>query len=212
MTHKHRFSSSYHRNLLERYLFKFKNLISGEILDIGSKNRRYDSLFRGKITAIDINPKPDLNIIPGNITKLDFSPNRFDSIICLEVFEYLKPEDFKLAYHEIHKVLKQNGKVIITIPFYFGDHEDKLRYTYGFINDYLKESNLFKFQIFKFGNRYIAMYDMIRNSLIKRKSKITRILSQILILAPIYLVLKIFSLERKVDDFYSGLFLILKKM
>lgn len=211
MKFKSYISRTYHRNLLEKYLNKYSYLIKGDILDIGSKNRRYDHLFQGKITAIDINPKPELNIIYGNLTKINFEPHSFDSIICLEVFEYLEPEHFKLAFDEIYNVLKKNGKAIISIPFYYGDHKDNIRFTYNFILNYIKQSNRFNFKLFKLGNKYTAIYDMINSKIRQNNSKIMQRLKQFSILYLYYLIIKLFSLENRVDEFYSGIFLVCAK-
>ena len=204
-------SKSFHRNLLENYLRRYCYLIKGNILDIGSKNRRYDHLFQGKITAIDIIPKPDLNIIEGNITQLNFEPNIFDGIICLEVFEYLEPNKFQLAFEEIYKVLKPSGKAIISIPFYYRYHKDKVRFTHDFIINYLKKWDKFYFKIFKIGNKYTAIYDMIRYNLIQFKSKLVRILLRITILRLCYSIIRLFSFDKREDDFYSGIFILCTK-
>ena len=92
MDFKHK---TYHRNLLERLLKKHAHLITEGILDVGSKNRRYDSWFNGHITAIDLQPNPQDNILAGDIEKgLNFEDQSFESIICLEVFEYLEKGSF----------------------------------------------------------------------------------------------------------------------
>ena len=204
-------SKSFHRNLLEDYLRRYCYLIKGNILDIGSKNRRYDHLFQGKITAIDIRPNLGKNIIDGNLIDLKFDSNQFDSIICLEVFEYLEPNDFQKGFNEILKVLKKGGKAIITIPFYYADHQDRIRFTHGFISDYLSQENKFKFSSFKFGNKYTAIYDMIRNKIIQFKSKLIRVLLRITILRLCYSIMRFFSLDKREDEFYSGIFIVCTK-
>jgi len=204
-------SKTYHRNLLEKLLNKYKYLIKGNILDIGSKNRRYDHLFKGNITAIDIRSKPEYNILKGDLTHLEFESNNFDSIICLEVFEYIEPDKFKQGYEEIYRVLKPNGRVIISIPFYYKDHEDFMRVTYDYILNYLIQLNQFKIKIIKFGNKYTALYDVIRYTKLERKSNILRNFCYNSVLLILYLVIKLFTLEKKQDFFYSGCFIILSK-
>lgn len=202
---------TYHRNLLELLLSKNKYLIKNKILDIGSKNRRYDHLFNGDIIAIDIIPDPDLNVIKGDVTNLKFQLNEFDSIICLEVFEFLKPEEFKAGIDEIYRVLKQGGTVLISIPFYYYDHGDYIRLTYKYVYDYLKKFNKFKFKIVKFGNKYTTIFDNLRYYMIERRRTFLKGMEMTPILFIFYLIIKIFSLERKKDFFYSGLFIIASK-
>jgi len=64
--------NSPHRVLLEEKIKKIAPIISGEVLDIGSKNRRYDSLFKAHIIAADINENKEKNIIKADINKLPF--------------------------------------------------------------------------------------------------------------------------------------------
>lgn len=52
--------------------------------------------------------------------KLKFEDDEFDVIICLEVFEHLQNPYYALA--EIQRVLKPNGKLILSIPNHLGGH------------------------------------------------------------------------------------------
>lgn len=203
---------SHHRHLLEKQLLKYKHLINGKILDIGSKTRRYDHLFQGEVVAIDINPDPKLNIIKGDLINLEFDSDSFDSVICIEVFEQLEPDEFKVGISEIIRVLKKKGKAIITIPFFMLDCRDNLRFTFVYLSNYLKQLNNINFRIIKIGNKYTAIYDALKNSLIQRKPNILKAISLISLILIFYLILKIFSLEKKVDLFYSGCFIICTKI
>ncbi|MHA1284338.1 MAG: class I SAM-dependent methyltransferase [Promethearchaeota archaeon] len=205
-------SHTFHRNLLEKLLEKYKYIIKGEILDIGSKNRRYDFLFKGHITAIDKNPKPEFNIIKGDLLNLQFESNSFDSLICIEVFQYIEPENFKKGIEEIYRILKPEASAIISIPFYYKDHGDILRITSRYILNLLRNLNYFDVKVIKFGNKYTAIYDIIRYKKIEQQSsnKIKNLFYD-LILFIFYIIIKILSLDKKNDSFYSGLFIILKK-
>ncbi|MDD3296619.1 MAG: class I SAM-dependent methyltransferase [Candidatus Omnitrophica bacterium] len=52
--------------------------------------------------------------------KLEFIDNKFDIVICLEVFEHLQNPYFALT--EVQRVLKPGGKLILSIPNYLGGH------------------------------------------------------------------------------------------
>ncbi len=204
-------TKSYHRNILENLLEKHKHLIKGKILDIGSKNRRYDYLFNGEITAIDTNPRPEFNVIEGNLINLNFKPNSFDSIICFGVFEYLEPIDFKKGFEEIHRVLTDKGYALISIPFFCNDHMDYMRVTYNLLLKLLKNCNRFDFTLSKIGNKYTAIYDIVRD---REKIHLLKGLKKYrvyFVLFLLYLIIKLFSLENKNDSLYSGIFLVLIK-
>lgn len=200
-------NKTFHRILLEKLLLKNKDLISGKIIDIGSKNRRYDDLFSGEITATDLKANPDHEIIYGNIEeKLHFPDEYFDSLICIEVFEYLEKYDFAIS--EIHRLLKKNGRAIISIPFMYNDHQDKMRFTADFISQ--KFIDFSDVKILKIGNGYTIIWDIIRKKILSLKNKFIRRFCFLLIL-PLLVLIKLFSLEEKNDLFYSGIFIILKK-
>ena len=75
--------------------------------------------------------------------KLPFENSYFDSVLCSEVFEHVfnLPEIIK----ELHRVLKPGGKILISCPFAFGEHEvpaDFARYS-SFAVRHLFESSGF---------------------------------------------------------------------
>lgn len=198
---------TYHRNILEKLLKNNSHLINGKILDIGSKNRRYDALFDGEITAIDLNVNREKKLIFGDIEKgVDFKNNYFNSIICLEVFEYL--DNYKKAIGEIYRVLQPRGRAIVTIPFMYHAHQDNIRFTEEFIKS--KFDKFSSVECFKIGNGFIVIWDLLRKKIMKIKNKLLKYLLFLLIL-PYLAIIKIFKIENIKDDYYSGLFIILKK-
>ncbi|MFX0071065.1 MAG: class I SAM-dependent methyltransferase [Candidatus Hermodarchaeota archaeon] len=203
---------TYHRNLLEKLLFKNKNRINGKILDIGSKNRRYDSLFNGEITAIDIVPKPEFNVIKGNLTNLDFEQESFDSILCLEVFTYLDVNDIKKGFNEIYRVLKKKGQAIISMSYIYAENDENFRLTQLHISKILSEIKGFKFKIFKIGNKYTSIYDMFRDRIKNKKSRILINIALASILFIYYMVLKLISLDQKIDTYPEGYFILCQKI
>jgi len=55
----------------------------------------------------------------GDALNLPFKNNTFDRIICSEVMEHVKDDD--LACREISRVLRDGGRVAITVPTYFSE-------------------------------------------------------------------------------------------
>lgn len=199
---------TYHRNLLEELLNRYKYLIKGKILDIGSKNRRYDHLFKGEITAIDIVPNPEFNVLKGDLSKLEFDSNSFDSVICLEVFTYLDVDQIKKGFSEIYRVLKEKGKAIISICFTYAENDDNYRMTHLYISTLLKKITGFNFKILRIGNKYISIFDMFRDRIKRKKSKIFSNLCIASFLFIYYLIIKLTSLENLRDEYPEGYFII----
>jgi SAM-dependent methyltransferase len=58
--------------------------------------------------------------------KFPFEAGSFDSILCNQVLEHVfNPEEF---IKEIHRVLKPNGVIILTVPFMWDEHEQPFDY------------------------------------------------------------------------------------
>ncbi len=196
-----------HRMLLEKLLKNHANFIRGNILDVGSHNRRYDNLFAGKMTAVDKVPCPEKDMLFGDIEAgLNFVDSSFDGIICIEVLEYL--EKYEYAISEIYRLLKVGGTAIVSIPFMYHEHSDKLRYTKDFLSSKL---NIFsEVECVPFGNGWVIIWDILRKKVIFHKNRLIKYLLFLLLL-PLLGLINLLHLDRKEDIYYSGLFFIIKK-
>ncbi len=93
--------------------------------------------------------------IVSDITKIPIANASFDNIMCIEVLEHL-PEPIK-AIKEFSRILKPNGKLIITAPFCSLTHFAPYYYSNGFSKYWyekiLKENN-FEISEIKFNGNY----------------------------------------------------------
>ncbi len=153
------FCKTLHRVQLDKKLYQALPLLTGLILDIGSKNRRYDFLLTSRPIALDLLANPALDILPGNVYALNFSDNYFDSVICLEVLEYVT--DLELALSEIKRVMKKGGVGIISLPFIMSEHGDYVRYTKLFLNQKFSQ-HFSHIEISSLGNFYSLILDILR--------------------------------------------------
>jgi len=125
------------RRLLYKNLKNNAPLLKGKLLDFGCGSKPYEKLFINSNEYIGVDYK-----IEGrteNIDKIDyfydgkkipFENNTFDGILCTEVLEHVFNIDEVLE--ELNRVLKPNGKALITTPFMWEEHEmpyDFARYT-----------------------------------------------------------------------------------
>ena len=204
-------TKTYHRNLLEKLLIKYRYLIKGKILDIGSKSRRYDHLFNGEITAIDIVPNPEFNVIKGDLVNLDFDSKSFNSVLCLEVFTYLEVDDIKKAFNQIYRVLDKNSKAIISISYIYHENDENFRLTHDYIASILSQFPNFKFKILRIGNKFTSIYDMVRERVKKRKSRFFINIGLVPVCLLLFIIIKLFQLERVEDFFPEGYFIICSK-
>ena len=84
---------------------------------------------------------------------IPFSDSTFDSVFCSEVFEHVFNLDEVLI--EIKRVLKPGGKILITVPFAWNEHEvpfDYARYTSFAIRHILEQKGFRVLQLNKTGN------------------------------------------------------------
>ncbi len=109
----------------------------GKLLDIGCGHMPFKGLISKYVEQYDTF---DLEERVNGVTYLGDVQNMhmivseaYDSVVCFEVLEHI-PDPFRAA-REIHRILKQNGVAIITVPHLSRLHEqphDYYRYTqYG---------------------------------------------------------------------------------
>jgi SAM-dependent methyltransferase len=160
------------RRLLYKSLKKNSSLLSGKILDFGCGSKPYQHLFSNATEYIGVDY--EIEGRTENLDKIDFfydgkkipfEDNSFDGILCTEVLEHVFNIDELLT--ELHRVLKPNGKAIITTPFMWEEHEmpyDFARYTsaavkflyekHGFIIKEQSKSGNTIHVLFQFGLNY----------------------------------------------------------
>jgi SAM-dependent methyltransferase len=107
-----------------------REIITGKVLIVGAFGGRetYGLLLRGyDLYNVDIARVPDIyNLVIANVEdSLPFNNETFDAVIIGEVIEHLKYDARSLD--NIMKVLKNNGVLIVTVPFFSDEQEDHLR-------------------------------------------------------------------------------------
>jgi SAM-dependent methyltransferase len=198
---------TYHRILLEKLIEKHAFHISGSMLDVGALNPRYNHLFKAKVTSVDIILNEKLGVLYGDIEQgLSFEDASFDSVICIEVFEYL--DDYQKAIREIYRLLKPNGKAFISMPFVYRDHTDNIRLTEKMFTAKLQQ--FASVRSVRVGNGYVVIWDILKKKVFGIRFKLLRYLFFLFIL-PYLGFLLLFNVQKIKDDYYSGLFMILAK-
>lgn len=91
---------------------------SAKILDAGCGEGVLVEKYRKMgydIRGLDLNYSSEC-VIKGDLLKTPFEEGEFDVILCLDVIEHLNFEDQGPALHEIHRILKKGGVVLLAIP------------------------------------------------------------------------------------------------
>lgn len=116
---------------------KNASLLSGSFLDVGCGSKPYLDHFIKSTSYVGLEyespilQEKKLNVeftYDGKI--FPFQDNSFDSVVSFQVLEHVFEPD--VFINEIKRVLKPNGRLLITVPFFWDEHEqpyDYARYT-----------------------------------------------------------------------------------
>lgn len=175
----------------------FGKEISGRTLDVGCGSKPYEKYFASseyiglEIETTIHQQKNKADFIYGG-KEFPFESTSFDSVVTNQVLEHVFEPDFFLQ--EIYRVLKPKGKLLLTVPFVWDEHEqphDYARYS-SFGLKHLLEKN--KFKIIQF-EKSVADYRIIVqlfNAYVYKTAsangRFIKILSQILLIAPMNLL------------------------
>src|SRR6478735_220722 len=115
---------------------KWAPTLNGKLLDFGCGSKPYRSLFNvEEYIGLDFEKTghdhtgEQIDVFYDG-KNIPFPDGYFDSILCSEVMEHLF--DLPAVLKEMKRVLKPGGKILLTCPFVWGEHEapyDFARYT-----------------------------------------------------------------------------------
>ncbi len=98
----------------------------GRLIDVGCGDMPFRPFLLNQVDAydsVDLYPRtPDVTFV-GDVQNLDFcADNSYDTVICLEVLEHVQ-DPFK-AIQELHRVLKPEGILILSVPHLSRLHDE----------------------------------------------------------------------------------------
>lgn len=138
------------RNALYKKIKELAPSLSGTLLDFGCGSKPYQSLFLNvtKYVGLDYDGEGHSHTNEAIDVLYDgkhipFPDESFDSVFSSEVFEHLF--NLEEIIPEINRVMKAGGKILVTCPFVWNEHEipvDYARYT-QFALKHLFEKNGF---------------------------------------------------------------------
>ena len=106
-------------------------LIEGDdmkILNVGFGSGNFEELYftdHNEWHGIDIAPDsvkkaqkkfPNGHFVQGSILNLPYNDNYFDYVLSFEVLEHIRPSQIHTALNEVSRVLKPEGKFILSVP------------------------------------------------------------------------------------------------
>lgn len=150
-----------HKKLLNKNIEPMLQKLSGDVLIIGAGQEAYHELVpnASSLLRTDIEGYPGIDQIV-DAHKLPFKDGRFTSIVAMEVFEHLRNPN--QATQEIHRVLAEDGEVVLSVPFLFrvhGDPYDYHRFTEWALIELFEEFE--EVHVFAYGNRSHVISDIL---------------------------------------------------
>lgn len=143
--------------------------LSGRLMDFGCGSKPYQSLFRHvtSYTGVDYagegHPHEQEHIdVYYDGRHIPFEDETFDSVLCSEVFEHLFA--IRELLPEIARVTKKGGKILLTCPFVWEEHEipvDYARYTRFALQHMLEEQGFEILVIDKNGHFLSAIHQLL---------------------------------------------------
>ena len=212
------------RRRLFNAIKKKSNALSGILLDLGCGNKPYKNLFTNvsKYIGVDIeNPghdhsKEDIDVYYDGKT-LPFNQEHFDSVFFSEVLEHVFNADEILD--EIHRVLKKDGIILLTVPFIWDEHEvpnDFGRYTTFGIQHLLEKHKFEIIEIEKTGNFFevlVQLFIHYLRHLLYSPNKYINLLINLIFIAPFTIIGLILSIivPKKKSLYFNNVVLARKK-
>jgi SAM-dependent methyltransferase len=119
------------RKYLYLAILKYSHFLVGDLLDVGCGNKPYQENFNVKsYKGLDIDtPLTRIRAVADDFYDghvFPYTSNQFDSVLTNQVLEHVfNPDQF---LQEINRVLKFNGKLLLTAPFLWDEHEQPYDY------------------------------------------------------------------------------------
>jgi len=156
------------RNQLLKSIRVYAPHLKGNLLDFGCGSKPYKEIFTVETyVGVDFineghpHDNEQIDVFYDGKT-IPFPDNFFDSILSSEVFEHI----FNLSeiLVELNRLLKPGGKILITCPFVWKEHElphDYARYTLFALRDLLEKNNFTVLVTDKSGNFIQVIFQLV---------------------------------------------------
>jgi len=161
----------------------FSSSIKGNVLDVGCGCKPYKNLFKLATSYVGMDVKNSgHNHYDSKVDvfydgkKFPFKNCEFDGLVSFEVLEHVFNP--KVFLSEVNRVLKKHGKLLITVPFIWDEHEqpyDFARYSSFGLKYLLKQSGFRIIKSKKTGNDISVIFQLLNTyfykSIIKHGNK-----------------------------------------
>lgn len=160
-------------NLRDAIIEFAPQLSDGRLLDVGCGSQPYRCDFpRHEYIGLDIDSLANRNAGVADYfydgSRFPFEDESFNAVLCNQVLEHVfNPQEF---LGEIHRILKPGGRILLTVPFIWDEHEqpyDCARYTTFGLRHLLERQGLRWLKHRKLGNDASTLFQLMNAYLYK---------------------------------------------
>ena len=197
---------------LYRGVLEYGRYITGRTLDVGCGQRPYEFLVAStQYIGLEIDTPATRKINRADVyyngERFPFEDGSFDSAMINQVFEHVfNPKEF---LQDVNRILKPGGKLLLTVPFVWDEHEqpqDYARYTSFGLSWILTKNGFQIIKQRKSVNDIGLLFQLINGFIYKKIVTKNLILNQVLyllIMAPINILgIIVAKITPKSDDLY----------
>jgi SAM-dependent methyltransferase len=158
-----------HKIIGHAYARIIKEHASGLLADIGCGDVPYYSIYKDLVVdnvCVDWGQEKTGTTYLDHIADLNegipLDGNQFDTVLCTDVLEHIKHPD--LLFSEMTRIMKDDAKMIITVPFLYWIHNpphDYHRYTKHMLIDFCRKNNLRVVSVEEYGGLPEVLYDLV---------------------------------------------------
>ncbi|HOJ18437.1 MAG: class I SAM-dependent methyltransferase [Ignavibacteriales bacterium] len=144
----------------------FGKAITGKTLDVGCGTKPYEHLFSSsEYVGLEIETTINREMKKADVfydgTTFPFPDGEFDSVVTNQVLEHVFNPEFFMS--EINRVMKKDGKLLLTVPFVWDEHEqpyDYARYSSFGLTSILKNAGFEITELKKTANDFRVIYQL----------------------------------------------------
>ena len=160
------------------YDSNIKEFAKGRLLDLGCGKAPLYGTYVEYVDSVvladwgnSLHENKHLDVVCDITKKLPFEDNSFDTIILSDVLEHLPNP--KLLLVELKRILRNDGNVLINVPFMYWIHEapyDYHRYTEFMLRKLVKDEGMDVVKLEALGGGYAVLIDLVAKLLKGKKA------------------------------------------
>ncbi len=164
------YNSSYRRQILDKLQNKYISEYRGIVLDIGGRDRGKFKKPKNKVEKwifADIEQKHNPDIVQDVADMQNIETESIDIVNAIEVFEHV--EKINQGISECYRILKKEGKLIMSVPFLYPIHADPYDFQRWTITKWENEltKSGFKIEITEIMGRFFTVRTGMNKTLIQ---------------------------------------------